>query len=291
MKYFQLLRVSHWVKNLFFFLPIFFAGDFFGPLPLDLFIGFFLFSFAVSSIYVINDYQDRVKDAQHPVKKNRPFAAGTINPVVGLALAVVLFLVAFVGGFLLNKIFFLYLSFYFILNLFYSFGVKNIPIIDVLIIAIGFVIRIHAGAVLANVPLSMWLILMVFLLALFMALGKRRDDVLLQMSSGIEMRKAIDGYNKEFLNVSITIVSSVILVCYLMYCISPEVVARLKTQHLFYTSIFVLVGVLRYLQIIFVQNDSGSPTKILYKDRFLQITLLLWILSFYLLIYKKDITF
>lgn len=200
-------------------------------------------------------------------------------------------LVSFAGGFLLNKIFFIYLISYFFLNLFYSLGVKNIPIIDVICIAIGFVLRIHAGAVLANVPLSMWLILMVFLLALFMALGKRRDDVLLQLSSGVEMRKSIDGYNKEFLNVSITIVSSVILVCYLMYCISPEVIARLKTPHLFYTSIFVLVGILRYLQIIFVKNDSGSPTRILYKDRFLQITLILWIFSFYLLIYHKSFTF
>ncbi|MEY2793742.1 MAG: hypothetical protein RJA76_1734 [Bacteroidota bacterium] len=291
MKYLQLLRVSHWIKNLFFFLPVFFAGDFFKLIPIELFLGFFYFSLTASSIYVINDFRDRKKDALHPVKKFRPLASNSISPILALSLAAFLLIIGIGGSLLLNKVFFIYLISYFILNLAYSLGVKNIPIVDVLCIAIGFVIRIHAGAILADVPLSNWLVLMVFLLALFMALGKRRDDVILQLESGLEVRKAIDGYNKEFLNVGITIVSSVILVCYLMYCMSPEVVARLKTTHLFYTSIFVLMGILRYLQIIFVKNDSGSPTKILYKDLFLQITLLLWILSFYFLIYRKDFMF
>lgn len=291
MKYFQLLRVSHWIKNLFLFLPLFFVGDFFKTIPLDLFLGFLLFSLTASSIYVINDYRDRKKDALHPVKKFRPLASRSISPTVALALAFSLFIIGIGGSFFLHKVFFIYLLGYFILNIAYSFGAKNIPIVDVLCIAIGFVIRVESGAILANVPISNWLILMVFLLALFMALGKRRDDVILQIESGLEVRKAIEGYNKEFLNVSITIISSVILVSYLMYCMSPEVIARLQTPHLFYTSIFVLMGILRYLQVIFVKNDSGSPTKILYKDLFLQITLLLWILSFYLLIYKKDFTF
>lgn len=135
----------------------------------------------------------------------------------------------------------------------------------------------------------MWLDLMIFLLALFMALGKRRDDVFLQLESGIKMRKSIEGYNMEFLNVTITLICAITMVCYLMYTISPEVDARLNTNRLYYTTLFVLIGVLRYLQLIFVKNDSGSPVKIIYKDRFLQVTIILWILSFYFLIYAKDI--
>lgn len=291
MKYLQLLRVSHWIKNLFFFLPIFFVGEFFKLIHAQLFLGFFLFSLTASSIYVINDFLDRKKDALHPVKKFRPLASNSISPKLALVLAVILFFISAGGSYFLNTIFLNYLIGYFILNLAYSLGLKNIPILDVLCIAIGFVIRVESGAILTNVSLSNWLVLMVFLLALFMALGKRRDDVILQLESGVEARKAIEGYNKEFLNVSITIISSVILVCYLMYCMSPEVITRLKTKHLFYTSLFVLMGILRYLQVIFVKNESGSPTKILYKDLFLQITLLLWILSFFLLIYRNDFMF
>lgn len=290
MKYLQLLRTGHWIKNIFLLLPLFFAGDLFNPEKITQIIwGFLLFSVTASSIYIINDYRDRAKDAQHPVKRSRPLAAGTISPAVALIISGILMVAGVWGSYYVNPHFHLIVVFYFILNLAYSFGLKNIPIVDVFIIAIGFILRVQAGAILCNVPLSMWLNLMVFLLALFMALGKRRDDVILQMQSGIEMRKSIDGYNMEFLNVAITMVCSVILVCYLMYTISPEVHVRLNSDRLYYTSLFVFMGVLRYLQLIFVKNDSGSPVKIMYKDRFLQLTLILWLLSFYFLIYVKDI--
>lgn len=290
MKYFSLLRINNWIKNLFFLVPVFFAGEIFNPDKLIQVIGgMFFFSLATSSIYIINDYRDRDKDAQHPIKKFRPIAAGTITPLKAGIIAVVLLIIALVGSFHLRYHFSLIVIFYFILNLGYSFGLKNIPIVDVIIIAIGFIIRVQAGATLGEVPVSMWLDLMIFLLALFMALGKRRDDVFLQLESGIKMRKSIEGYNMEFLNVTITLICAITMVCYLMYTISPEVDARLNTNRLYYTSLFVLIGVLRYLQLIFVRNDSGSPVKIIYKDRFLQVTIILWILSFYFLIYAKDI--
>jgi decaprenyl-phosphate phosphoribosyltransferase len=153
------------------------------------------------------------------------------------------------------------------------------------------------------VGLSEWLTIMVFLLALFMAIGKRRDDLLLKLSSGTEMRKSIKGYNLEFLNVAISLICAVIIVAYFMYTMSPDVQRRLASighkttsensiggvYRLYYTCLFVLAGILRYLQIIFVQQDSGSPTKVLYKDRFIQITLLLWIASFVFIIYMKDV--
>jgi len=123
-----------------------------------------------------------------------------------------------------------------------------------------------------------------------MAIGKRRDDVLLKLVSGTDMRRAIKGYNLDYLNVVLALVCAVIVVAYFMYTMSPEVIKRMGTYRLYYTCLFVLAGIMRYLQIIFVQAASGSPTKILYKDRFIQISLLLWIFSFYLIIYMKDIT-
>jgi decaprenyl-phosphate phosphoribosyltransferase len=164
------------------------------------------------------------------------------------------------------------------------------PILDIVIVAVGFVLRIKGGAVIAYIGVTEWLNIMVFLLALFMAIGKRRDDVLFKLSSGVDMRRAIKGYNLDFLNIALSLVCAVIIVAYFMYTMSPEVLKRLGTYRLYYTCMFVLAGILRYLQIIFVQAASGSPTKILYKDRFIQVSLLLWIASFYLIIYMKDIT-
>ena len=133
------------------------------------------------------------------------------------------------------------------------------------------------------------LIIMVFLLALFLAFAKRRDDVLLKLSSGDDMRKAVKGYNLEFINTALSLICAVIIVAYIMYTMSPDVMARLQTYRLYYTCLFVLAGVFRYLQLVFVQQNSQSPTKILYKDRFIQVTILLWIISFYVILYVKDI--
>jgi len=166
---------------------------------------------------------------------------------------------------------------------------KTIPILDVFIVAIGFVLRVKAGAVLAYIGLSEWLTIMIFLLALFMAVGKRRDDVLLKLSSGLDMRKAIKGYNLEFLNILLSLICAVIIVAYFMYTMSPEVELRLGTYRLYYTCLFVLAGIMRYLQIIYVDAKAGSPTKILYRDRFIQLCILLWIASFYMIIYTKNI--
>ena len=130
---------------------------------------------------------------------------------------------------------------------------------------------------------------MVFLLALFMALAKRRDDVLLKLSSGHDMRKAVKGYNLDFINVALSLICAVIIVAYFMYTTSPEIIARLHTYRLYYTCLFVLAGLFRYLQLIYVHQNSQSPTKILYKDRFIQITIILWIISFYFILYVKDI--
>ncbi len=289
--YIKLLRIKDWAKNLFLFIPLFFAGDFSNTEKIiSLIWGFIAFSAVASSIYIINDYRDIEDDRKHPVKKNRPLASGAVPK----GTALVIFFLLVIGGFLLawwirDKFLFV-LAIYFLMNLGYSFGLKNIPILDIIILAVGFIIRIKAGSIITFTPLSEWIIIMVFLLSLFMAIGKRRDDVLLKLSSGTEMRKAVKGYNLEFLNVSLSLVCAVIIVAYFMYTMSPETTDRLGTHRLYYTCLFVIAGILRYLQIIFVHADSGSPTKILYKDHFIKVTLLLWIASFIAIIYFKNVT-
>lgn len=306
MVYIKLLRPKDWAKNLFLFIPLFFSGELFNwSIYPKLISGVIAFCFIASSIYIINDIRDIDDDRKHPVKSSRPLPSGSISISSALITCIILIIIGFTIAFLTNYKFLFILAIYFLINLGYSFGLKNIPILDIIIVSIGFVLRVKSGAIIGKIGVSEWLNIMIFLLALFMAIGKRRDDVLLKLSSGTDMRKSIKGYNLEFLNVILALVCAVIIVAYFMYTMSPEVQLRISalgnsglssnagygTYRLYYTCFFVLAGILRYLQIIFVQSASGSPTKILYKDRFIQITIFLWIASFYVIIYMKNITF
>lgn len=290
MAYIKLLRPKDWAKNLFLFVPLFFAGDLFDWSKILLVaVGVFCFCCVASSIYIINDYRDREDDRKHPVKKFRPLASGVVSPAIALVMFAVLLLAGLALAFYLDIPFAFLLAAYFVMNMGYSFGLKNVSILDIFIVAIGFAIRVKAGGVLADVDVTTWLNMMVFLLALFMAIGKRRDDVLLSESSGMHMRKVMKGYTVEFLNSLLALVSGIIIVAYFMYTLSDRMIAKHQTARLFYTGVFVMAGIMRYLQIIFVQKDAGSPTKILFKDRFIQIVIILWIISFYFILYIKHI--
>ena len=175
--------------------------------------------------------------------------------------------------------------FYFALNVAYCLRLKEYAIVDVCIVAFGCVLRILAGGIAAEVVLSKWIILMTFLLTLFLSFAKRRDDVLKMDETGIAPRKNTIRYNLTFINQAITITASVTLVCYIMYTVSPEVVGRFRTHHLYLTSVFVLVGLLRYIQIAVVDKRSGDPTKVILKDRFTQLVVLGWLVSFLFIIY------
>ena len=291
--YIKLLRPKDWAKNTFLFIPVFFAGNLFSVSKLEhLIAGFFAFSFVASTVYILNDYRDREDDRKHPVKSKRPLAAGTIRPGTALIIAAVLLIAGFIIAYYADPhyLFLTILAFYFIMNMGYSLGLKNVSILDIIIIAVGFVLRIKAGGYIADVDVSPWLTLMVLLLSLFMAIGKRRDDILLKLQTGTDMRKSIKGYNVDFLNTLLGLFSAIIIVTYIMYTLSPKTYERLQNYHLYYTAIFVIAGMMRYLQIILVQNKAGSPTEVLYKDRFIQVTLLLWIASFYVILYLKNVT-
>ena len=271
----HLIRPKDWAKNLFLFVPLFFAGRLFEMETIkELFYGFLCFCAIASAVYIINDYRDIEFDKLHPEKSSRPLASGKISKPKAVILAILLIIAGFTGAWFIRDKFMFVLALYFLLNLAYSFGLKNLPIVDIVIIAIGFVLRIKAGAVIAKVGLTEWLTIMVFLLALFMALAKRRDDVILKNQSGMDMRKAVKGYNLQFINVGISLISSIIIVSYIMYTMSNEVQERIGTYRIYYTALFVIMGLFRYLQLVYVDEKSQSPTKILYKDRFIQVCLI-----------------
>ena len=282
----KLMRPHQYIKNLFIFLPLFFAMKITDTaLFTNAIIAFIAFSLTASAIYTLNDYHDIEEDRQHPKKKNRPLASGAISK----SQAIVIMTVLAVTGFSLMATLSLsavgILAAYVVMNIAYSFYLKHVAILDVTIIAIGFVLRLFIGSAVTGIPLSMWIVVMTFLLALFMALAKRRDDVLIFMETGKKMRKVIDGYNLQFLDTSIAIMASVVIVAYTIYTTSPEVVSRVHSEYLYLTALFVILGVLRYLQVAFVLKDSGSPTKIVLKDRFMQFVLLGWVITFAWILY------
>lgn len=286
-QYFKLLRVSHWVKNLFLFLPLFFSGKIMDEMEAlgHVVIAFLLFSLTASSVYIINDIKDVNHDKLHPEKKNRPFASGRISNATGIVIAIILLLGSFLSAYFLNIYFTIVLGIYFLMNIVYSLGLKHVAIIDISIIAFGFLLRVLAGGLVANVYISHWIMLMTFLLALFIGLAKRRDDVIIFIESGQRMRKSLDGYNLEFINASMVIMAAVVIVSYIMYTISEDSIQRFHTRYLYITSLFVIIGIMRYLQITFVLNKSGNPTRVLLNDRFIQLTLIGWILTFFMIIY------
>jgi len=282
-----LMRPHQYVKNLFIFLPLFFAGQITTPvLVLNAFMAFIAFSLSASAIYILNDYHDIAEDQLHPKKKYRPLASGAISKKTALYLMALLITAGFYLIYTLSINATIILGLYIALNIAYSFYLKHVAILDICIIAIGFVLRLFVGATVTSITLSMWIVIMTFLLALFLALAKRRDDVLLYMDTGKKMRKVIDGYNIQFIDSAMAIMASVVIVAYIIYTTSSEVVQRLNTQYLYLTALFVIIGVMRYLQISFVKQDSGSPTKIILKDIFIQLTLLFWVMSFAWILYS-----
>ena len=282
----QLIRVRHWVKNLFLFIPSFFAGHLFKTEELLMVgIGALAFSLVASGVYVINDYRDRFVDRLHPTKKFRPLASGEIGTTGAWTLIVLLAVSGLYIAASLEMAFFYLLLSYFAMNLGYSFGLKNIPIVDLFIVSLGFLLRVYGGGVIADLPITHWLSIMILLLALFLIIAKRRDDILINARNGCVIRKSTQGYNLDFINSCITLLSAVAIVAYIMYTVSPEVTERFNSDYLFITTIFVIAGIMRYLQIVFVENKSGSPTRIFIKDKFILVTIAGWILSFYLIIY------
>lgn len=279
----KLYRIQHYIKNLLVFAPLFFSLQFTFQDLTDVALSFILFSALASSIYIFNDLVDINLDKNHPKKKFRPIASGKISKSTAKIHFIILSLLSLGISFITNYNLFLILLTYFAINIFYSTILKNFSIIDIFLVASGFVIRLLAGSVIIDIYLSPWIVIITFLSALFLALGKRKDDVLHE-KKGKKVRMNIKGYNNEFINFSLIMLSSSIIVTYILYTINSETVSHLKTDYLYITSLFVILGLLRYLQIMFVEKKSGDPMLLILSDKFLQYYILGWVISFILLV-------
>lgn len=282
----RLLRPKQWSKNVFVFLPLFFDKKFTDTRLLALTcLCFVIFSLAASAVYCLNDILDRKADALHPEKCKRPIASGAVSVGTGwTVMAVCAALAIGLTVWLLPGLTWLLMG-YMALNVAYSLWLKHVSLVDMLVVASFYVMRVLAGAITGDIVPSQWIVVMTFLLALFLVLGKRRDDVMLQSETGKTVRRGIANYNLQFVNMTLTMVATVTIVSYMMYTMSDDVAARLGSRYVYCTAVFVLAGILRYLQLTVVENRSGSPTKVLFRDRFIQACLLGWFISFLVIIY------
>lgn len=285
----KIIRPQQWVKNLFVFIPMFFGGSLLDTTDIiSSIVTFIAFSLTASSVYCFNDIIDAAADRRHPVKCHRPIASGAVSRAQGYMLMAATLAVGMAATQLLPQCRMevaAVIGCYYVINLAYCTWLKHHAIIDVCTIAFGFVLRIIAGGVATEIVLSQWIVLMTFLLTLFLSLAKRRDDVLRMEATGEAPRKNTVRYNLTFINQAITIAAAVTIVCYIMYTVSPDVVSTYRTNHLYLTSIFVIIGLLRYLQIAMVDQKSGDPTKVVLHDHVTQLIIVFWGLSFLILIY------
>ncbi len=279
-----LMRPHQWVKNAFVAAPLFFTPSaLHGAAVLAVLLGMLSFCALSSAVYILNDLMDREADRLHPDKRHRPLAAGTVSVPLALAMMAALVLGGLGLAFALAPRFAGIALIYLFVNALYSLKLKQVSIVDVMLVALGFVLRVYGGAELIGVLPSVWIIVCTGLLALFLALAKRRDDLVKDLDT--EHRSALRGYTKPFIDTSITAVLAGLLVSYLIYTTDPAVMSRIGSPHLYLTTPFVIAGVLRYLQITLVEERSGSPTTLAMTDRFLILTVLGWVVTFAALIY------
>ena len=279
------MRPRQWTKNVFVLAALVFDRQLF---TLDSVLrsvgGMLLFCLLSSSVYIINDIRDVESDRQHPVKRNRPIASGKLPVPVAIGTVVVLLIITFTLAFFLSRQFFIIAAIYFAFNLAYSMGLKNLLLVDVLIIAAGFVLRVAAGVSLIEVErFSPWLYVVTTLGALFIGFGKRRAEMMLLEQNANHHRKVLDGYTLPFLDQMITIVSSTTLIAYSLYTFSAP---NLPSNHAMMLTIpFVLYGIFRYLWLLQVKKEGGAPEEILLSDRPIQVVVLLWVISVLIIFY------
>ena len=270
------MRPRQWTKNGFIFFALIFDKQLFSLGPfLRTFAGFFLFCLISSAVYLLNDISDIEADRQHPEKKHRPLASGELPIGMAQSAAFILTLTSLSLGYLLEPVFAGILALYFVINLLYSRWLKHVPIIDVLIISSGFVLRVAAGVALITVErFSPWLYMLTILFSLYIGLGKRRAEMDLLAEDASAHRKVLDGYTIPLLDQYITIVSGMTIVAYSLYTFSAP---NLPENHSMMLTIpFVVYGIFRYLQLIQTGHVAGAPDEVALKDRPLQATVLLW---------------
>ena len=280
------LRPGQWTKNLFVFAGLLFGKQLFEPRALAVTCAAFVVFCALSGVvYLLNDIADRDADRRHPLKSRRPIASGQLSPGVALAAAIVLGVVFLSLAFWLRPVFGLVAVAYVALQVGYSARLKHIVIIDVLTIAIGFVLRAVAGAVVINVAISHWLLVCTVLLALFLGLSKRRHELTLLASGATEHRRILGEYSPYLLDQMIVVVAASTLIAYIFYTISPETVQNFNTEYLALTIPFPLYGIFRYLYLVHQKEGGGSPAEMLLTDRPLLVCVALWAAAVVVIVY------
>ena len=284
----QLLRPTQWSKNLVVFAALIFAKHLFNRADVLLVsLGFITFCLVASAAYVMNDLRDCERDRQHPLKSLRPLPAGRVRRSTARVLATALLASGTVLAVALGPGFCSLVGLYFVLQIAYTFWLKDIVILDVMAIAAGFVIRAAAGGVVIAVPVSPWLIICTFLLALFLGFSKRRHELILLEGRATDHRATLKEYSPYFLDQMIAVVTASTVVAYAIWTVSPEIREKLGTEKLYLTIPLVLFGIFRYLYLVHQREEGGNPTQLLLSDRPLLLDVLLWIVTAAVLLYWK----
>ena len=279
------LRPRQWVKNLFLFAGLVFGQKLFTPAVWTAGAAFLIFCGLSGAVYLLNDVADRGRDRLHPDKRHRPVAAGHLSVSTAVTAAIVLIVAGLVASVWLSRGFALAALSYVALLTAYSAWLKHLVIVDVLVVAIGFVLRAVAGALAVQVAISGWLLICTFLIALFLALGKRRHEVLTLEGAAPQHRAILAEYSAALLDQMIAVVTASTVTAYALYTMSPETVAKFHTALLPATLPFVLYGIFRYLYLLYQRHLGGNPADAVLRDRALLLNTLLWTGSVLLIIY------
>lgn len=271
----RLLRPKQWTKNLLLFAALLFSfEEIRTETILATVLGFILFSLVAGCVYILNDYVDRDRDRQHPVKKFRPMASGQVNPSHALLFGIILLILSVGTAFMMNPLFGVLCVVYFLLNVSYSFVLKHLVILDMMTIAAGFVLRAIAGGVLIHVPFTPWFLICTMLLSLFLAIGKRRNELTLLEGNTGSHRKVLDNYSITLLDQFNTIVTTATIISYSLFTFTSD-----RSIHLMWTIPLVIYGMFRYLYLIHMKNQGGSPDRVLFEDKPILITVMLYVIS------------
>ncbi|SCZ02858.1 4-hydroxybenzoate polyprenyltransferase [Paenibacillus polysaccharolyticus] len=272
---FKLLRPKQWTKNLLLFAALLFSFEEIRTETIvSTVIGFLLFSLVAGCVYILNDYVDRERDRQHPTKKFRPIASGQVNPTHAIVFGMALLVFSLGAAFVMNPLFGVLCIVYFLLNVSYSFVLKHLVILDMMTIAAGFVLRAIAGGVLIHVPFTPWFLICTMLLSLFLAIGKRRNELTLLEGNTGSHRKVLDNYSITLLDQFNTIVTTATIISYSLFTFTSD-----RTIHLMWTIPLVIYGMFRYLYLIHMKNQGGSPDRVLFEDKPILITVILYVVS------------
>jgi len=283
------LRPAQWAKNVFVLAPLVFGGMLLDSrVTLRALLALAAFCCASSAVYLINDLRDREEDRRHPLKRLRPIAAGTLKvPVAVLAVLALAGAAALLSA-RLGRPFALVLGTYFVLNVLYTLWLKHMVILDVMSIAISFVLRVEAGSTATGIEVSRWLFLCTIFLALFLAFSKRRHEITLLAHEAAGQRPVLDHYSPAFLDQMINVVTASAVVSYALYCVAPETVEKYHTQDLVFTIPLVLYGIFRYLYLMYQRPGERNPTEAILRDAPFLINILLWGLVVVWIVYGRE---